>query len=68
MKLPEYKKGPMGHYAFDLRRAIQKMGHTCAEWCKAFDAGDTQALDDLSKLLQESGQGMCEAAEKINDA
>jgi hypothetical protein len=51
--MARYKKGPMGHY-MDMRAAMIRAHTAMGEAIKALDAGDVQALQDLSTVTAEA--------------
>lgn len=64
---PQYKKGPMG-YMLDLREAMGRTHQLTGEWCKAFDAGDDEAMLHLSEMCGEAAKDFNAAAEGLTKA
>ncbi len=61
MKSPtEYRKGRMG-YMLDMRKAMKRLSQVSNEWCRAFDAGDEEAFENLGQIFKET-------LEEITDA
>ena len=51
-----YVKGPMGYY-LDIRKGMEQISRITLEWCKAFDAGDTEAMDLISVEIGDIQKG-----------
>lgn len=62
MNLPKYKKTSMGYW-LDARRAMARIETVSREWCKAFDAGDAEALGMQAQLWSEALEDFRVAAE-----
>jgi hypothetical protein len=60
---PRYKKTTLGHM-HDARQAVKRIETTAGEWCKAFDAGDLAAVNDLSVVMLEAYQDACDAIKR----
>jgi len=62
----KYKKGKYG-YMMDFRRTMGRLGEITREWCRAFDAGDSEALEQLVDLFEESQAELKAASVKIDE-
>lgn len=62
----EYRKGVMGHM-LDMRRAMGETAVAAREWCRAFDAGDQDALQHLGEIIGEVMAGLGDAAKALGE-
>lgn len=60
MKISKYNKTSMGYW-LDARRAMARIETVSREWCKAFDAGDAEALAMQAELWAEALKDYSEA-------
>lgn len=67
MKEPKYKKTQMGR-ALDVRKAMGAVTASATEWCKAFDAGDMEALAQLSQIFGEVLEDFTVATTEMSEA
>lgn len=59
----KFKKGPMGHM-LDVRSAMSELSEVAKQWCRAFDAGDTEAVEDMGRVMAECLKQMGESSAK----
>lgn len=67
MATEQYTKGPMGFW-IECRKAMGELSVASREWCRAFDAGDMQAITDVGKILAEAMRDVGAAVEGAEKA
>jgi hypothetical protein len=48
----------------DVRKAMGELTETARQWCRAFDAGDLQAVEGLGLMMAECLKRMGESSAK----
>ena len=64
-----YEKSVMGYY-LDMRSSMGRIANISGEWCKAFDVGDTAALEIIGDEMNVELRAFTQAGEKaitLND-
>lgn len=60
----EYKKGPLGIMA-DMRGAMARIETSAGMWCRAYDQGDTGAIETVWVILIEAIEDFTAASKKL---